>query len=441
MTDLISSPPARAVDVAEPDVLPTWTPALVDVATSEHERGEFGFSALFSDAVRRDDRIFTSLDTRILGVLGFPFSLDESDTADTKRLRQASRALARRIRGWWYRVLPEAKLADALESSILMGFRVGELAWWRADDGLIYPDLKLHHGQNVRWNTTTQGLELMQRNGTPVPITPGDGRWVLFAPAGGDRPWKFGAVRALGIPYLIRQMTRRDWADRSEIEGTGIRKAKGPLAVGANDKRFTDFVSQIRRMGRKTVLALQEGWDFGIEVTDANAAILFEKLIAHSETAITLSILGQNLTTQIEGGSHAAATVHAKVLQSRLESDVAMLSVVCRDQILLPWCRYNLPNFDERTLPWPRWDAQPPEDKAKRAQALLAVSQAITGLRTAGVNIAPLLEQFELELEPNADPNADPNATDTKVPDAKDDEPATGDAAALRKHRASRRRG
>ena len=342
---------------------------------------------------------------------------------------------------WWYRVLPEAKLADALESSILMGFRVGELAWWRADDGLIYPDLKLHHGQNVRWNTTTQGLELMQRNGTPVPITPGDGRWVLFAPAGGDRPWKFGAVRALGIPYLIRQMTRRDWADRSEIEGTGIRKAKGPLAVGANDKRFTDFVSQIRRMGRKTVLALQEGWDFGIEVTDANAAILFEKLIAHSETAITLSILGQNLTTQIEGGSHAAATVHAKVLQSRLESDVAMLSVVCRDQILLPWCRYNLPNFDERTLPWPRWDAQPPEDKAKRAQALLAVSQAITGLRTAGVNIAPLLEQFELELEPNADPNADPNATDTKVPDAKDDEPATGDAAALRKHRASRRRG
>lgn len=438
MTELLSTPPAVAVNVGEPDVLPAWTPALVDVAITEHERGEFGFSALLADALRRDDRIFTSLDTRILGVLGFPFQLDESDTADTKRLRTSSRTLARRMRGWWYRVLPEAKLADALESSILMGFRVGELSWSRADDGLIYPDLTLHHAQHVRWNPTARRLELLQRNGSPLPITPGDGRWVLFAPAGGARPWLYGSVRTLGIPYLIRQATRRDWADRSEIEGTGIRKAKGP-ATGAEDKRMTAFVAAIRKLGRKSVLALQEGWDFGIEVTDANAAVLFEKLIAHSETAITLSILGQNLTTQIEGGSHAAATVHAKVLQSRLESDVAMLSVVCRDQILLPWCRYNLPNFDERTLPWPRWDAMPPEDKAKRAQALLAVSQAITGLRAAGVNLTPVLEQFELELEPDADPN------DTKVPDATDDADPNADdprsAAAMRKHRARRRRG
>ncbi len=442
MTELLPTPPATLIDAFDPDVQPTWSPPFVAAALLEHESGDFALSSLLADALRRDDRCFTSLDSRVLGLLGLPFAIDESDEAPTKALKKASQKLARQIRGWWHRCLPEATLADFGNAAITLGFSVGEMAWARGEDGFVYPRIVVHHGQHVRRNPTTKQLELLTTKG-PIVITPGDGRWILFAPAGAARPWMGGAVRALAVPFLIRQFTRRDWADRSEIEGTGIRKAKGPVAI--DDKRFKDFVSQIRKMGRKSVIAFQDGWDFNIAVTDANAAILFEKLVAHADTAITLTILGQNLTTQIEGGSHAAASVHARVLRDRLESDVAMLSTVVRDQVLLPWCLYNIPGFDRRLLPWPRWDTTPPEDIGKKATAYVAIGQAIAGLRKEGIDITPLLELFGLELDEEAqkendaarDPNAKPLDEDK---DPEEGDGVSGRAARVRASRGRRRR-
>ena len=117
----------------------------------------------------------------------------------------------------------------------------------------------------------------------------------------------------------------------------------------------------------------------------------------HCDSAITLSVLGQNLTTQIEGGSFAAASVHARVQLDRLESDVAMLSTTARMQIIAPWGRVNIPDFDTDTTPWPRWDTTPPEDLQKSAQALLTLAQALPALVAAGVNPDPILERFRLD--------------------------------------------
>ena len=426
MTQL-ASPPARAVDTGEPEISTSWTPDVIRAALLEHEMGMFSLSGQLADWLRRDDRVFTSLDSRVLGVLGLPFSIDESDEPETKAARKASAKLARRIRSWWFRCVPEAALADFLNAALLMGLSVGELAWSRSPrDGLIYPRLHVHHSQHVLWNPSLKRLELTTVAG-PVAVTPGDGRWVVFAPAGGARPWMLGAIRPLSLPVLLRQLTRRDWSQRTEIEGTGIRKAKSPSSAQKADRDA--FVNVIKRMGAKSILDLQGEYDFEIAVTDAAAALGFEKLIAHADTAITLALLGQNLTTQIEAGSHAAAGVHARVLRDRIESDVAMLATVAREQILLPWCRYNLPDFDEAILPWPSWDATPPDDQQKSAQALLTLSQAIGSLRREGIDTTPILERFELEriedpkdLAPNDQPAPEPPAADP----ATDQVPAEG---------------
>lgn len=416
--------PAEIVDTGEPDVLVTWDAELMRSAVFEHEQGEFMLSAQLASSLKRDDRCFSCLDSRVLGELGLPFALDESDEVETKALRAASRKLARRVKGWWHRCVSEAQLADLQTWAILMGLAVGELAWAWDKDGFIYPRMHVHDMQHVRWDPSRKGLVLLTIKG-PIPITPGDGRWVLFAPAGAARPWLSGAVRALALPTLLRQACRRDWADRSELEGTGIRKAKMP--AGTKDPDAKAFIRQLKKLGRKSIVALQGDFDFSIAVADMAAQTGFEKLVGHCDTAITLTILGQNLTTQIEGGSFAAATVHARVLRDRLESDVAMLSTVLRDQVLLPWCLLNIPDFAREILPWPSWDTTPPEDQQKAAQAILTVSQAITALKAAGVNLTPILERFELELDPSAstEPQQDPNAVDQKQED-----PAAGDASA-----------
>lgn len=374
----------------QPQTFAAWSVPQVRRALDAHERGEFFESGLLADAIMRDDRIFATLDTRVLAVLGLPFKvnagIDEDEFAIT---------LASQVSKWLFHAIPEAVWADILRNQNRMGFAVGELTWSRHASGEMRPKLHVHHSQFVTWSHYT-GLFSLQTTAGLIPITPGDGRWVLFAPNGQQQPWMNGTIRALSIPYMIRTFARRDWARRSEVEGIGVRKARIPAQ---GDPKIVDkFLRDVKALGAESTIRLPEGFDFSIEAPAATAADGFSKLVSHCDMAITLAILGQNLTTEVTGGSFAAATVHAKVQLDRLEADVAMLSTTIRDQILVPWGRMNFEDFDEDATPWPKWDTNPPEDIQRDAQALLTLSQAIGGLLTQGVDVAPVFEKFGLKL-------------------------------------------
>jgi phage gp29-like protein len=407
-TKKLAAPVTEADDARErfgpfgmPQVWTDWSVAMVRQALVEHELGEFYATSMLAEHMMRDDRVFAALDQRVLGCLGLPYRTEVSE--DTTNGRLAER-LVKAVDAWWWKAVPESTLADMLRWAILMGWAIAEIVWCPTGEGEaieLRPTLRVVHPQFVRFSHTQRRF-IVTRGAEAIVVEPGDGRWVLLAPTGASRPWMNGAVRALAVPWLIRTFGRRDWARRSEIDGVGVRKAYVPRS-GASKENVDAFLRQVQRLGVETTLRLvrgqtpQESFDFSMEVTDANASQGFARLIGHCDTAITLAILGQNLTTEIEkGGSYAAAGVHARVLLDRLEADVAMLSTVCREQVIVPWGVYNRPDFDPDAAPWPHWDTTPPEDLGKRAQALLTVSQAIANLTKAGVDVGPVLERFEL---------------------------------------------
>lgn len=357
-----------------------------------HECGEFASSGILADALLRDDRIFATLDTRVLGVLGLPWVCEPSEATSNQR---KAKTYADNVQSWFFQAMPEATWADVLRVQNRMGFAVGELTWARHSSGEFRPKLHVHHSQFVSYRHDLGRFQLNTKKGL-VDVTPGDGRWVLFAPNGQAAPWMNGTIRAVSIPYLVRTFARRDWARRSEVEGLGVRKAKIP--ANADPKLVDKFLRDVRNLGAETSIRLPEGFDFNIEAPAATAADGFSKLIGHCDMAITLAILGQNLTTEVTGGSYAAASVHARVQLDRLESDVSMLATTIHDQIIVPWGNYNFPDFDPDAAPWPRWDTRPPEDVQKNAQALLTLSQALSGLLNQGVDITPILERFDLQL-------------------------------------------
>ena len=67
------------------DVWTHWSVNLVRQSLLEHELGDFRNSAQLGDHIRRDPRIFATLDTRVLGALGLPFSTIPSDETDARR--------------------------------------------------------------------------------------------------------------------------------------------------------------------------------------------------------------------------------------------------------------------------------------------------------------------------------------------------------------------
>lgn len=401
-----------------PTVFSAWTVASVRAALASHEAGDFSQSAILADHIWRDDRFYSTLQTRVLAVLGLPFNVDASES--TKNTPRAE-SLQKRVREWWFDAMPEAVLGDVLRCVIPMGFAIGENVWHDEPESgeLRIKQHKIHNLEFVRWRDDLQKFVIVGRDGKETQVNPGDGRWVLWTASASDRPWMSGAIRALAIPFLLRTFTRRDWARRGEVEGLGVRKAGVP--DDPKEENIRQFFSDVRNLGAETTLKLPPGYTFEIEATDASAADGFNKLIAHCDTAITLTILGQNLTTQIEGGSFAAASVHSKVQLDRTESDVAMLATVARGQIVIPWGYYNVPGFKSSWAPWPRYDSTPAEDIQKVAQGFLTLAQAAKGLRELGVDISGLVERFGLMF-------AKPSTADGKTPAGDTQKPASDTA-------------
>jgi phage gp29-like protein len=73
------------------------------------------------------------------------------------------------------------------------------------------------------------------------------------------------------------------------------------------------LASQLRNLGRDAALVLPRGLDLKLIESAANNFQTYEAQINVANTGITICLLGQNLTTEVSGGSYAAAQVHSQV--------------------------------------------------------------------------------------------------------------------------------
>jgi phage gp29-like protein len=190
-------------------------------------------------------------------------------------------------------------------------------------------------------------------------------------------------------------------------------------------RKYRDRVS---RLGVETTLVLprkkkDEGYDFDVTAADINASHGFQARIDHSHMNIAIASLGQNLTTKIEGGSYAAADVHKRVKNDLLKSDVASLSTDCRDadhQAVGPPEQGRLAGRARAVEPVGRDSAR---GHAAEGADALTLSQALPGLQAVGVDIEPVLEEFDLELLPE-DERPKPAPAPTGTPKPTDQAPA-----------------
>lgn len=422
-----------------PDFGP-WSVTRVRNAIRAHESGDFTSSSMLADALDRNPRIRAALDTRVLGLLGLPFQMKPAETYPRR-----SAPIARRMQPLWPDIAPRSVLGQILRWEIRMGFCLCELVWRTSAKGWI-PKLHVVHPYHVRWSDADERWEVQTREGTAV-VDLSDPRWVLFSRCE-DRPWLTGVVRALGMENTIREHAVRDWARRSEVYGLPVVLAKVPAkATETSKETFSEGISD---MGSEGVLTLPQGatpdasFDAELMEPHDSKGELFDSLIRRIDTDVTLAILGQNLTSEVSGGSLAAAKVHDRVRLDYLESDAMLIGDVGQRQITTRVVLYNDPRTAEddnelilldaldraRALaPTPFYDPTPPEDAEASARARGLDADYLTKLQTLGVDIEPLLEERGLELEEEPDQGREldqatqtNDRTDTGKPGEADDD-------------------
>lgn len=399
--------------------LSSWSVASVRCALDEHEAGCFAQSAVLAEAMERNPRIYSAINTRVKGSTGLPFALEPDAKAPAAR----GKRVAEELMGEWYSLVPEQTAADLLRWAVMLGVAFAEVVW-RSERGAWVPSLRVVHPYCVQFNDAANRFEVHTRDGL-VPITPGDG-WLVFGYAS-ERPWMRGLVRCLGIEDHVRGLAVRDWARWSEVHGLPIRKAIAPS--GSSDAEKDRFFDDIAALGSETTVLTPRGPDeassFDLQLVEAQDTGWegFSRLIELVASDVSIAALGQNLTSEVSGGSLAAAKVHDRVRQDYLEDDAQTLSSALRAQVLAPWARFNY--GDERLAPWPCWDAALPEDRNATATTWQAAGTAAQAWNAAlasqgkAVDLVALAERWGVPLRdvtpaeaapPPPAPTGDPNA-------------------------------
>ncbi len=366
-----------------------YAPNDVRAAIGQLVIGLFDLPSQMTDTVLADSRVSATMNSRCGGIFGRPMKFrTPKGYEDDKDARRALSVW----RHHWDDIFPESVASEFLRWVVMQGFGPAQQLW-NVDGKYAIPQPVVWHPRYTYYHWLFRCYVAITQDGQ-VPITPGDGHWILHAPHGAERGWMRGAVWSIAPWWLARNYALRDWARYSERHGMPIIKAKTPAA--ADPASIAAFRGAVATLGQESVVQVPQGvepqYSYDLELMEATDQgwMGFHQLIEQCNTEITLSIMGQNLTTEVKEGSFAAARVHADVRQSLLQSDARALERTIRQQIARPFALMNWGRPE--IAPVTEFELDPYEDAATVAKTFQSFAQAVYQLRQAGKQIGNLRE-------------------------------------------------
>ena len=368
-----------------------WTPDRIRTAELMCDAGVMRYAADLCDQLLGDDRISGTLFVRARGLLRLPLTFEKSASRQRTHDRSVRYLEAEED---FYSMYPVDQLTRVNMWGILLGVSAAQHRWSIDEQtGRHLGNLEHWHSQHLSYDDDKKQWFTNVKNGYKEELNPGDGQWVLYTPLGPQRPWMYGAWRAIARFQLLKWYAVSDWAVQSE-------KSRGFIAVETPEKKAPNnqpqtggetpdstqkqdnrarLVSDLKSMGRNGVAILPPGHKINIFQSAANTWETFKEQIDTANAGIAIAIAGQNLTSEIKGGSYAAADVHKYIANILISADADALSSCLRKQSLIWWAQFNLGN--KNLAPWPCWDTTPPLDTKALVDTWNTAGDALGKLR------------------------------------------------------------
>ena len=370
-------------------------------AISQHELGQFQLSADLCDVMSRDDRCAAVERTRIQGLLGLELDFESSTAGGRKRAKDR---VAKDAKSSWPQMMPPAAAYQWVRWGLQLGIGIGQnVLDTTSVPGKWIPRVRVWHPRFCQWDWTKRCYVLQTEQG-PVELWPDDPEWCLFLPYGYERGWMGGLVRNLAGAWNFRQWTIRDWGRWSEVHGQPIKVAKVPENADAEAKER--FGREVANLGNESTIRTVDGGEgrsFDVQFREpvGRAFDSFDKQLNFANAAIAICVLGHNLTTEVKGGSFAAARIGDEVRTDIRAWDAQVVCSAFRDGILKRWAKWNY--GDPELAPHARYNVEPAKDLKNAADTMISVAEAIDGLRKVGGNpdVEEILETFAI---PNLGP-------------------------------------
>lgn len=184
-------------------------------------------------------------------------------------------------------------------------------------------------------------------------------KFVVHSPSGGVYlpHSKRGAMRSVLGLALAKRYGLRWWL--SALERHGHPQIYGTAPASADKSFLAETVDSIRQLSSDWAAVFKSGVELKpIPVTYDGSA--HEKFVTWVNTEYAIGFLGNNLTTEVQGGSFAASQTGDNVRGDYLAADLQELDEDITDQWVRPTIRFNWPGapvpyletVSARSRPW-----------------------------------------------------------------------------------------
>jgi hypothetical protein len=365
------------------------TPATLRLAYRYAADGTLAYAAEICERLFSDERIISLLET-LSGVFALPMEFEGDDAV--------VEALSGR-RGDWWMMFPEDVLSDLTKWTRVLGVAIAQVKEWRTDEttGRAVPMLKVWNPKHLRWDRNELKWYLRTRTGE-IEIKPGEGEWVIMKGYSSRDPWLASPWHGLSLWWLAKSYSLLDWSDQNDRLATGKFVAEPGKEVSFTPEQRKELARDIQQLGRNGSVVMPEGVSLKLLESQADTYETYSMQIDAANTAFAVALLGNNLSSEVKGGSYAAASVHENVADDKKRSLSETFATQLRDSVLKFYVKANF--GDGVAVPWPSWNLDRPKDKNARATELASLGGFLDSCAKASVspNLEQLSEEFELEL-------------------------------------------
>jgi hypothetical protein len=370
-------------------------PRVIASARATSDAGFFRIAADLSEIFATDARVRAALSQRVDGVLTLP-----------KRFEHGSKRVLKALDEDFADLAADSEHGLWIKRALMSGLGLVQLIWQRNARGRIVPRIESWPATGLSLTRDYYELEVSRGYGTfdRIPLVlGGEGKWQwhLLTPFSASRPMFFGLWNTLAEICSSKKFAEKDWAAYSEVHGRAFKvlSQESPPPDGAaqlDGRDLVGLVDDVQSATAGSAIALPSGVKLELLESMSTTWATFPKQADYANSEIAIAILGQNLTTEVKGGSYSAAQVHAAV------SRVCIVATAQLDeQALLPIMRrWEELNFGSSDIEF-HYDTTDPNESAVRATTLKSYGDGLASLAAVpglGADLRDIAEDAEIPL-------------------------------------------
>jgi len=386
------------------------TESMINSMIKDLDYGNFDSAVKMLSKMRQDSRLVATLNARSFNLMDSAISITselKSDSNDVELIQGAINNAEQEIKIWYetglmlgaslLQIIYSEDLIDGKRPFILQNYKPFGLRYDLESD--IYflitsykeqsEDIRAARIDELKKTNGYASLAHYQKN-FDVEIINRNPKWVLYQT--GNRGFESGLIRPLVWDWFNKQLAISNLTNWSDKSAGPIMKLKVPSdSDPAANKAFSKSLKTVQSYG---VIALpqvsKDGPNYDVEYleTEANTSYTaYENNIDKTDSNYAITILSNNLSTEVTSGSLAATSTHRDKELMLAKSDKQYIQAILQDQLLSSYGYVNTPTIDQATISFQI-------DTTAELNAQLSLLTSITT-----VNSSIISQGYEIDME------------------------------------------